>query len=321
MKMTKILTAMTALVITSTMLPGYAAPEMVTAENAEERTEAAYENLTYEIQEDGTISITGCAEDAVSVVIPAEIEGKAVTNIGSKAFYNCTSLTEITIPDSVTSIWNGAFTDCSSLTSISIPDSVTRIASSAFSGCTGLTEVTIPDSVTEISMGVFAGCTGLADITIPDSVTVIWEFAFGHCTGLTNVTILNPECRIAGSMLAEFDYTGTITGYENSTAQAFAEECSYTFSALGQETIPYPTGDIDGDGEINAVDASLLLMAAALTGTGQPSGLTPEQEAAADVDGQDGFNAVDASYILQYAAYMGNNPEADLHINDFIAGL
>ena len=74
-----------------------------------------------------------------SVYIPTEIDGKSVTSIGQYAFYNCSSLTSITIPNSVTSIGGYAFSDCSSLTSIAIPSSVTSIGIWAFEHCTSLT--------------------------------------------------------------------------------------------------------------------------------------------------------------------------------------
>jgi hypothetical protein len=69
-----------------------------------------------------------------------------VTSIGDRVFYKCTSLTGITIPDSVTSIGSSAFSGCTSLTSIIIPDSVTSIGYSAFSGCTSLKYVFYPGS-------------------------------------------------------------------------------------------------------------------------------------------------------------------------------
>ena len=111
------------------------------------------------------------------------------TNIENYAFYWCSGLTSITIPDSVTSIESSAFYGCSGLTSITIPDSVTSIESSAFYGCSGLTSITIPDSVTSIESSAFYGCSGLTSITIPDSVTSIGESALSGCSGLESITI------------------------------------------------------------------------------------------------------------------------------------
>ena len=85
-------------------------------------------------------------------VIPTD---GSVTSIGAYAFYSCTSLTSITIPDSVTSIGCRAFYGCTGLTIITVPDSVTSIEGNAFYCCTGLTSITIPDSVTSIEGNAF----------------------------------------------------------------------------------------------------------------------------------------------------------------------
>ena len=113
----------------------------------------------------------------------------SVTSIGSYAFYNCRSLTSVTIPNSVTSIGDRAFYYCSGLTSVTIPNSVTSIDWNAFAFCSGLTSVTIPNSVTSIGNSAFSGCSGLTSITIPNSVTSIGDGAFSGCSGLTSVTI------------------------------------------------------------------------------------------------------------------------------------
>ena len=138
--------------------------------------------------EDGITSIGGWAfqncTGLKSVTIP-----DSVTSIGGSSFYQCTSLKKITIPDSVISIYDYAFESCKGLTEISIPNSVTSIRARAFQYCTGLKSVTIPDSVTEIGSGAFDGCTGLTEITIPDSVTSIGLEVFYRCNSLTEITI------------------------------------------------------------------------------------------------------------------------------------
>ena len=130
-----------------------------------------------------SFAFLGCSS-LTNITIP-----DSVTKIENHAFCDCSSLTNITIPDSVTKIEDHAFCDCSSLTSISIPDSVTMIESSAFHGCSSLTSISIPDSVTEIALGAFSRCSSLTSISIPDSVTEIGSCAFCDCSSLTSVII------------------------------------------------------------------------------------------------------------------------------------
>ena len=112
----------------------------------------------------------------------------SVASIGYKAFYHCTGLTSVTIPNSVTLIGNAGFSSCWYLTSVTIGGSVTSIGNYAFGAC-GLISVTIPNSVTSIGEGAFYFCSNLTSVTIPNSVTSISHSAFYGCSNLTSVTI------------------------------------------------------------------------------------------------------------------------------------
>ncbi|MDE5565236.1 MAG: leucine-rich repeat domain-containing protein, partial [Oscillospiraceae bacterium] len=132
-----------------------------------------YGNLSYRVEDSGTITITGCDRSVAEVIIPAEIDGKVVTSIGDGAFSVCINLTSITIPKDVTVICDYAFYGCTNLTSVTIPEGVTKIGAFVFENCTSLTSITIPESVTVIGERTFFDCTNLTSVTIPEGVTEI----------------------------------------------------------------------------------------------------------------------------------------------------
>lgn len=156
-------------------------------------------DFTFDIA-NGEVTITGYTGAGGAVAIPATISGYPVVAIGGSAFYECTELTSVTIPDGVRSISeigaytgynipSGAFYGCTSLTSVAIPASVTDISDRAFLGCSALASITIPGGVTRIGVGAFQGCSRLAEIVIPDSVTDLGSLAFADCTGLKDISL------------------------------------------------------------------------------------------------------------------------------------
>lgn len=135
----------------------------------------------------------------------------SLIRIGDEAFKNCSSLTSVTIPNSVTLIGAGAFRACSSLTSVTIPNSVTNIEFGAFASCSSLASVTIPNAVTHIGEGAFGNCSSLASVTIPSSVTYIGEGAFGNCSSLTSVSIPQSVPRIGHGAFRNCSSLVTVT--------------------------------------------------------------------------------------------------------------
>lgn len=146
---------------------------------------AAKWNRNYTVTAIGDEAFWNCSK-LTTINIP-----NSVTTIGNYAFYSCSGLTNIHIPNSVTTIGNHAFQYCSGLTAINIPNSVTTIGNYAFQYCRGLTTINIPNSITTIGDHTFAECSGLIAIHIPNSVTIIENYAFEYCNGLTTINIPN----------------------------------------------------------------------------------------------------------------------------------
>lgn len=128
------------------------------------------EGLEYKISQDNngyTVTGIGSCRDS-DIVLPAEYDGKPVTSIGNYAFYQCSRLASIVIPNCVTSIGNCAFYQCSRLASIIIPNCVTSIGDYAFYQCSRLNSIVISNSVVSIGKSAFGHCSKLAEIKVEE---------------------------------------------------------------------------------------------------------------------------------------------------------
>ena len=197
------------------------------AENIQPASNEMYEcgDYIYILMEDGTAAIINYIGAASELEVPGEIEGHPVAYIADGAFYQCDSLTSITLPDGVISIGESAFSWCGSLASVTLPDSVAFIGDSAFYSCGSLTGITLPDSVVSIGGNPFAACGKLqtiavspdhpklamadnvlfdktekklicypagldaANYEIPQGITAVGDSAFSFCHSLTSVTL------------------------------------------------------------------------------------------------------------------------------------
>ncbi len=187
---------------------------------------------------DGTLTITGYNGAGGDLAIPATLDGMPVTGIGARAFQDQTTVTNVTIPDSVTSIGQEAFLGCRNLTTIGIPYSVTSIGPLPFLFCFALTTITvdaanafyssldgvlfnesrtllvqcppaksgpyaIPGGVTHVGDYAFFSCGALSSITIPDTVTSIGNQCFCYCRGIQSLIIPDSVTSIEGGAFRE----------------------------------------------------------------------------------------------------------------------
>jgi len=162
----------------------YSYANVHTGDSLLKETEDGYIFYTY----DGVNYLYGYAGDKCEITIPASYNGEAY-EIYRYAFANNKNITSVTIENGITAISERAFFGCTGLKSVVIPDSVETIGNRAFASCRSLRSVTIGNGVSTISDAAFHTCTSLTSIVIPDSVETIGADAFNCCSNLMSLTL------------------------------------------------------------------------------------------------------------------------------------
>ena len=125
--------------------------------------------FNYQMNDDGTISITGYNGTDTDLNIPSTVDSYVVSAIADHAFEANWNLTSVTLPNGLTTIGESAFMDCGSLTSVSIPETVSTVRRAAFASCSSLTSISLPAATTTVMEEAFTGCGSLTDLTIASS--------------------------------------------------------------------------------------------------------------------------------------------------------
>jgi hypothetical protein len=213
-------------------------------------------DIAYNITSNGTVEVTyGDNAYTGDIEIPAKITDPetnteyTVTTIGDKAFFQCTELTSITLPESITSIGDRAFAFCYYLKSINFPNGLTTIADRAFYKCYSLTDVTIPEAVTKIGTYAFADCVGFVHVTIPESVKELGSYAFTACSLLETVDIKAPLTELPtgvlynSSSLVDVNLPKTLTSLGESAFEGCTDLTEITLPASVTKIDPYAFAD------------------------------------------------------------------------------
>ena len=203
------------------------------------------DNLTWELTDDGTLTISGTGEmvdypnsynypwvfDDIQVAVIEE----GVTSIGYCAFQSCEKLKEIILPENLTTIGESAFANCFTLANVTIPAGVTEIGIEAFANCYAFTEITVPDGIKAINNGAFWSCENLERIHLPAGLESIGDEAFSWCYKLSTITI--PEnVKSIGTMA--FSYCTSLASVNiPASVASIGEQAFYGCSSLNKATV------------------------------------------------------------------------------------
>lgn len=294
-----------------------------------------YFGYRYTFINNDKVSLYGVDEDMTDIVIPEKLNGRAVVDIrnrafqdnttisnvdftkssnleriGSFAFAGCINLVgEITIPDTVITIESAAFQDCTSLESVIFNASTGNVPNQCFSGCTTLNNVILSDSVTEIGFNAFTNCINLTYLEIPKTVTSISSYAFQNDTNITlgvyrnsyaleyaesngiNYIILDPE---PTEPPTEPEPTEPPT---EAPTEPVTEAPTTEPTQMPTELSGYYLGDVNSDGIVDVIDATLLQRHLAYI-------MIPSEYSVlhGDVDSDGSVSIIDVTFISRYVA-------------------
>ena len=159
------------------------------------------DGVYYLLDEDSktaTVTFTGALGNSSStysgdIIVPTAVTYHSVNYlivaIGDSAFYKCSALTTIVLPDSATTIGKNAFQGCSALTSVHFPKCLKTILDYAFTSCTKLDNVIIPNTVTHVGTQAFGGCKNLKNILLPNSIKTFGNYIFYECSSLKSIIL------------------------------------------------------------------------------------------------------------------------------------
>lgn len=175
-------------------------------------------NFYYDLHEDLTATILRHDDYknlSGAIVVPAMVNYGGYTYTVNKMenglFYECSQLTEVTLPNTITEIASRAFYKCSSLTKVKLPSALTIIGQYTFAYCTALQTISLPATVTEMGNCVFYGCSSLTSVSVPSGVKEILSSCFENCSNLTSVTLPEGLTNISNNVFAGCTALRTIT--------------------------------------------------------------------------------------------------------------
>ena len=289
------------------------------------------ENLTWELDDEGTLIISGTGE----------MYDYDINENPAPWYSEQEKIKKVLICDGVVSIGKEAFIKCENITKVDIADSVILVGDSAFESCVNLSDVSLGNGVTKIGFSAFFNCKALEYIVLPDSITYLdnWVFSYSgvdviyfegteeQWKNIQGTKYLGPGVVICDEFLSDFHidlklnmiYVDTkltvdmflpsapagstvkdLKGFDVGTDESIGTGMILDFSE-GPDMYFVCLCDIDGNGYISAADARLALRAAVGL-----ENIDKVQTAAADADSDGKITSADARLILRASVGLEN---------------
>lgn len=233
---------------------------------------------------------------------------EGITSIGKAAFFSNSRIRSVSLPAGLVSIGDYAFSGCLNLKEISLPSTVKSLGTGSFMSCSSLEKAILSGGLSSVPNECFSMCTSLAAVNFPSGITSLGDSAFYSCGKLTGSEI-PPTVKTIGSNAIGTHYDMIsrknaafngfyLSGTYGSAAEAYCKSNKIGF--LDYNNLRY--GDINGDGTVDATDASGILAEYAAVATGRTPSFTYVQTLLGDYNCDGTINAVDASCVLSYYA-------------------
>ena len=337
----KILAALlTGTLIGASMLPYHAfAADYDNSQTTEKKyasgTEFEQDDIVYILYktDEPRLRVKEWKADKREAVVPETVEGIIVDSIGNSAFIKKENLIRVELPSTIREINDHAFEDCSNLRTVNFPACLEKLDSASFNGCTALRDVKLNRCLTSIGLCAFQSCSKVNSLTIPGYVETLSSHVCQMMTGLYTLRLCNGVKKVVGeAALNDYDqkriiippsveelepyslgyrfhsgnYDGItntkIFGAKNTEAERYAHANKIPFVEFD-----FKYGDMDNDGKVTSVDASMVLQEYVSRSSGKhEKGFTEAQELKADINDDFVIDSADASAIMAYYVYLSS---------------
>ncbi len=261
-----------------------------------------YNGYSYSPLDGDYISIRGWDNSSEDFVVPAQLDGSYIKEIGDRGMYGNTYITSVNFAPAIymNRIGIMAFRGCTGLSgTLSIPNRITQIDLAAFQECSNITSVEYYASTDTIHDQCFNRCTSLKDVVISDGVKNINKLAFANCPELESVWIANSVSYISPSAFNNSP-KAVISCYTGSYAHGYAVDNGIDYVLIDAPAPTEPTVATEPTVPTEATSATETTEPTVAT---EPATTVPVSYILGDVDNSGNVDVVDATFAQRYTIH------------------